>query len=395
MKLLITENELIKEFSRLTKQYEQFYWATAWAGESRQFKDLLINENKIKKISVGIHFYQTHPNFISEFLDDNRVRFIMQPAGTFHPKLYLFFDTTDSWEILVGSANFTHQAFTKNTEATILITSKDSNSKDILKSAMELVDNSWNEGEVFTAKKLEYYSITWKNLKSKIKILSGQFGSKERKPKPLHEVSVVNMSWKEFFTKVRNEPHHGIPKRLAVITKSRNLFDKVEHFNQLNEDERKFIAGIPNKLDDNIDWGLFGSMKGSGVFKNRIIKNDKNISEALDQIPFSGQITKLHYVNFITHYSITFPGKFIGTATRLLAMKRPDTFVCLDSKNKSKLCKAFGIIQSQMDYERYWEDIIERIYVSEWWLNAEPKNTTELQVSKARGAFLDSLYYEE
>jgi len=48
--------------------YENFYWATAWAGVgSTHFDNLLANKDKIKKIVVGIHFYQTHPDFIETF----------------------------------------------------------------------------------------------------------------------------------------------------------------------------------------------------------------------------------------------------------------------------------------------------------------------------------------
>ena len=76
-------------------------------------------------------------------------------------------------------------------------------------------------------------------------------------------------------------------------------------------------------------------------------------------------------------------------------MKRPDIFLCLDSKNRSALCKDFGIIQSAMGYERYWDDIVERIYDCDWWRNPKPKNDTERRISEARAAFLDSLYYQE
>jgi hypothetical protein len=76
-------------------------------------------------------------------------------------------------------------------------------------------------------------------------------------------------------------------------------------------------------------------------------------------------------------------------------MKRPDIFVCLDSKNSSALCRDFGIKQSEMDHERYWNDIIERIYDSDWWRNPNPLNEKEKKVSEARAAFLDSLYYDE
>lgn len=256
---------------------------------------------------------------------------------------------------------------------------------------------SHSKGLPTKAKELAKYLITWNIQKTKLKSLSGLYGSKKRNPKPIHEVPIINRSWDEFMIEVRKEKFHGLNIRLRVIEIARELFAKSEHFNQLNEDERKFIAGIPNKLEVQgaENWGYFGSMKGAGIFKNRIKENDINISKALDQIPFLGQITKTHYDNFINDFTKTFTGNYIATATRLLLMKRPDTFICFDSKNKSELCKDFGILQSEMNYERYWEDIIERIYDSNWWLNSKPRNLQEKRVSQARAAFLDSLYYDE
>ncbi|MFW5721225.1 MAG: hypothetical protein ACOCWW_02440, partial [Bacteroidota bacterium] len=236
---------------------------------------------------------------------------------------------------------------------------------------------------------------------TKIKSLSGKYGnrakSKKQKSKPIYQVPVANMDWKEFIRKVRQEKHHALDSRIKVLEIAKNLFKKVDSFFQLETDERKFIAGIDNNTQEThgVDCKYFGSMIGSGKFKNRIIENDSNISRALDEIPLSGQITKRHYDRFLENYSKSFDGNFLATATRLLAMKRPDIFVCLDSKNKSALCKDFEIVQSGLDYPRYWDDIILRIYDSEWWLNPDPVNETEKQVSDSRAAFLDSLYYEE
>ncbi|GET28182.1 phospholipase D family protein [Prolixibacter sp. SD074] len=403
MKLITTAKELEKEFRRLTEQYDHFYWSTAWASSgSKPFNDLLTNKGKIQKIVVGIHFYQTHPDFIEAFLNDKKVHFIQQPEGTFHPKLYLFADKTDKWEIILGSANFTTAAFSSNTEASLLITHKDSNSAETYNNAIKLVDKTFSDGKTFNKLDLEKYHIAWKNHRQKIKSLSGQYGSKKRKPKPIHEVPMMNRSWSEFMTEVRNETSHGLDRRLRTIEIAKELFESVNHFNELSEDQRKFIAGIPNKLDIKgaEDWGYFGSMKGAGIFKNKIINKDINISNALGCIPNTGHITKGQYDNFINEFKKAFIGTRLEdaknlTATRLLCMKRPDTFVCFDSKNRSALCKDFGIIQSEMDYERYWDDIVERIYDSNWWQNPKPKSETEEKVCDARAAFLDSLYYEE
>ena len=147
--------------------------------------------------------------------------------------------------------------------------------------------------------------------------------------------------------------------------------------------------------------GCIRKYEGAGIFKNRIIENDVYISKALDQIPENGTVTKIHYDSFIEYFQKAFIGtqlenaKNIGTATRLLAMKRPDTFICLDNRNKSELCKDFGIKQSEMNFEKYWEEIIQRIFDCNWWINPVAKNIVEQRISKARAAFLDSIYYKE
>jgi len=400
---LITESKILeKEFIRLQESYDKYYWLTAWASASSlAFKKLDTYREKIEKIVVGIHFYQTHPDFIETFLDTEEIKYIKQPEGTYHPKLFLFYNSDTDWEVLIGSANFTHAAFNINTEISTLISSKDKDSAKVLSDIFETVDLMWSESKYFDKPELNDYRKIWKNYRPKLNSLSGNYGGhktkRQRRSKPIYLVPVANMDWKEFMSKVKDEKYHSLDSRLKVLKIAKSLFEKADSFKELLDDERKFIAGIPNnlKVDSDVDWGYFGSMKGAGIYKNRIIENDINISNALDEIPLSGQITKIHYQRFLEAYKKCFEGNYLGTATRLLAMKRPDIFVCLDSKNKSALCKDFEIIQAGLDYERYWDDIIERIYDSQWWINPEPKGSKEKSVSDSRAAFLDSIYYEE
>lgn len=400
MKIITTHQKLEKEFLRLLDKYSNYYWSTAWASsKSKPFLKLVENKDKIKRIVVGIHFYQTHPDFIETFLNVENVKFIKQPQGTFHPKLFLFYNNSTDWEIVLGSANFTNAAFTVNTEVSTIISQKDLNASDFLEKTMTFIEKLWEDGKYFDQTELDNYRIIWKNLKPKRDSLSGNYGANKtkRKNKPFHLASIANMKWETFIENVNNEQYHSLNSRISVLEISRKLFKKSKSFSELNENERKFIAGIPNKLEveEGVDWGYFGSMKGAGIFKNRIKENDIGISKALDEIPHSGQITKTHYDRFLKHYTKVFSGNYLVTASRLLAMKRPDVFVCLSSKNKSALCKNFGIIQLGLDYERYWSDIILRIYDAEWWLNPHPKNEIERKVSDGRSAFLDALYYEE
>jgi len=399
MKLLIKPKDLTKEFKRLINKYSSFKWATAWASAGNEvFDELVENKYKIEKITVGIHFYQTHPDFIKEFIEDSTVRFVEQPEGTFHPKVYLFSNDENDWELIVGSANFTSSAFSRNSEACILFSGKDLNCGEIYKTALEIINSSFEQGKVFSDTDWENYYKIWNIQQQKIQSLSGKYGTQKNRSKPLHQIEFSTRSWDEFIEKVCDEGSNEIKIRLRVIEIAKDLFVKKTHFKELTEDERKFIAGIPNRLSDYIEgaehWPYFGSMKGAGYFKNKIKENNEFISLALDQIPSNGQITKIHYDNFVRYFKKALPGNYLATSTRLLAMKRPDVFICYDSKNNHAICRDFGIVKSDMNNERYWEEIILRIYDSNWWQNPEPKNEIESKIHDARSAFLDSIYYE-
>lgn len=85
----------------------------------------------------------------------------------------------------------------------------------------------------------------------------------------------------------------------------------------------------------------------------------------------------------------------MATSTRLLTMKRPDTFVCYDSKNEAGLCKDFGLKKGGINFTHYWDDIIMRIRDCEWYSKPHPMNSKENGIRDARAAFLDSLYYRK
>jgi len=210
--------------------------------------------------------------------------------------------------------------------------------------------------------------------------------------------SIQNLSWQEFVEKIKNERFFA--RRIEVIKIAKDLFNKNNTYSKMEDDDRKFIAGLgyrnrPNEIikKDN-DWLLFGSMKSAGKFKHEINKNNENISSALEQIPLNGSISKDNYSKFWEYYYKAFSSDtYIATATRLLCMKRPDYFICLDSANKNKLCKNFKIRQ-RVDKDYYWDEIINRIKECEWWKTNKPKDKTENDIWNARAAFIDSLLYK-
>jgi len=206
-------------------------------------------------------------------------------------------------------------------------------------------------------------------------------------------VDLVSLSWSEFVARVRAEQHPpGHPlmqERLQVIREIRQLFAQAAHFCDLTYAGRRKIAGLVKNA--NPDFLLFGSMQAVGLFKQAIKDNNKGISLALDEIPLDGEISRDQYERFTDSFLKAFKRSGMALASRLLAMKRPDTFVCVNNENREGLFQAFRLSPSR-DAKAYW-DLIERVRASTWWKAPPPATGDEQDVWSARAAFLDALFY--
>ncbi|MFW9594971.1 MAG: phospholipase D family protein [Macromonas sp.] len=392
MNLITTNSDLRTNLSRLIRKYKNISFAVAWASAGTEiFRELIANQNRIHKAVIGTHFYQTHPDVLDEFSASKEVRFILQTKGVFHPKIYIFWDE-GHWEILMGSANLTAGALTNNTEAMILISDSDQSASSLKENVIALIDSYWEEADSVSKANAVSYRALWAKQQPALRRLSGQYGQTSKSKAPVHS-TVMAMSWVDFLSCVKQDPHHGFEERCNLLDLARDAFITTNHFKDMELGLRKTIAGLPT--DFNKYWGWFGSMRGAGYYHQAVNNNNPYISEALDEIPIQGPVSRKHYEAYIEKFLQAFPNGRDGVAiaSRLLALKRPDYFVCLDSKNKKKLCEDFGIKDANMNYERYWEEIIERITDSAWWNEATPKNASDIRVWKGRAAMLDAIFY--
>lgn len=399
MNIITKPSEIDNILVELIGKYSNYQIATAWASiGSKASLELLKNKDKIQKMVVGTHFYQTHPDFISKFIDSQKVKFILNTNGIYHPKTYLFFNNENEWECIIGSANFTNAALSKNNEIVIHIKNSDSDSREVFSSLVEVMETYWVLSESMSQADYDRYKNIWKEKQAKIKVLSGEYG-KTINSKPLVKSDIFSREWISFFKRIKNDKFHSFDGRIKLLKTSREYFKSASNFAELSELQRKEVAGIanPNPSQSDIDWKWFGSMSGAGKFQQQINNNNPFISKALDSIPLRGKVYKQDYESYVSQFKKAFPdgGAGIAIASRLLAMKRPDCFICLDSKNKKKLCEDFGISQSSINFDSYWDDIVERIQDSVWYLSEKPKDEEELDAWNSRVAMLDSIFYEE
>lgn len=216
---------------------------------------------------------------------------------------------------------------------------------------------------------------------------------------------IISWNWKNYMEKLNRSGK--VEEAIRTIEEARKIWANYESFEKMPISERRLIGGFSNKEDcwnyrhPTIDVGFFGSMEGDGYFKKIVKQNNINISKGLDCIPKVGVVTKQNFDEFIQyfekakaevqqkkHYSL---GKNIAGPTRLLTMKRPDWFFCLNRENNIIL-EEFGIYTQQVIIDDYWNKIIIPIQRSEWY-NAEiPSNDKEQIVHRNRVALLDRIY---
>lgn len=385
--------KLINSLTQLINSYDHIAFGVAWASSHHPvFETLLENKKKIAYGVIGIHFYQTDPVVIERLQKHKNVKFILQPNGTFHPKVYLFWNDENDWQAIIGSANLTNGAMTHNTELCVLMNHKDK--KDFNK-LQKIIYNY--EGVNMSDEALEKYKNLWHSKKDNLAKLTASAGSSTTST--LLDSIIMSSTWADYYQQIQKGASEGFNIRINLLDEIQCLFSSKTHFNQLDENSRRIIAGIHVPGNDTNRW--FGSMVGAGIFKNKIIENDRYISKALDCIPLTGEVTREDYLNFITHFKRAYPDGGDGPAitSRLASMKRPDYFICVNEANLDFISDDLSITKSKIKsgdlrYENYWDLIIDPILQSPWWNSPEPLDETEKSAWHKRVAMLDTISYQ-
>ncbi len=363
MKLLSSPQALQNEFKRLMRRYHHYDWAVAWASvDFPAFELLKKYRSRIRHVVIGTEFHQTHPDFIAEFTNDPGVRFRMDQEGlngVFHPKVFLFSKDNSAWEAVVGSPNFTKAAFTRNVECAVLFGSSGQLDGRTYEQLVEQIRALWNVAIQVSAENLLAYRARWKINRSRLSAAAGHTANKVRTTS-LYDCELLNLEWPELYQRMQAEPDNRFQDRLALLEQTRGIFASHPSLREMSPAERKGICGTAKR--DKVEWKLFGSMAGSLVLKKRIRDNDLVLSQALDLIPATGPVSRQHYDSYVSALRRTFAYKSgfqgLAVATRLLCIKRPDFFVCIDGKNEEGLAEALGLKPSKLKIDTYWDAVI-------------------------------------
>lgn len=140
-------------------------------------------------------------------------------------------------------------------------------------------------------------------------------------------------------------------------------------------------AHDPAAYPFDVEW--FGSTKGAKIFHLLLAEQTLSFEQALKFIPLEGEVTEQNYRDFVKSYKAIFSNYTLekpagekaplAAATRLLSMRRPDTFVCLTNARIDALCQGLSLAKfNNTDFDNYWQELISTIQTCPWWLSEPP-----------------------
>lgn len=395
---LVNATSTARKLSALIRQHDRISIAVAWGGITKLTDELLAHSEKLESILLGVDFSATEAALIDRLVDVPNVFVAKNRPGCFHPKIF-YFETGQKAEAIVGSANFTKGGLGPNLEAGV--------------HAKGATDNPFfvqvrNQIKAYAPLRLTITPALAESYRRQAKAAAGKSRPKNpilpdgRKEWVRVNSPLAIMEWSEFVKLARRDEYDDFKKRMKLVRAIQQIFSRTPSFANVSAAEAKGIAGVLGKNEAeaeglaNVDWGWFGSMGGAGTFAELIGLEDGALAAALDAIPRRGEVTESQFNDYIAAFTAAFSNSSrvagLAPATRLLAMKRPDAFVCVNGGNTPGLAKALSFAPTTIKLENYWARVIEPIRQAPWYTSERPtERDTELW--DARVAMLDAVYY--
>ena len=404
IELLAESQHATNTLVELMRTCDRAAWAVAWATDNHEVWDAAYeHRGKFRNFVVGTHSYITSPSVIERFQAEPAFR-VMRPDGPlFHPKIYVF-RLGEETVVVVGSHNLTRSAFTSNIEASTLL--RGSATEPALRQLFKFVTDAWSRGAEVTPEFLFSYASNHRRA-AKLLIQLEDWVPAEPSRATDGIPGPDELDWARFAELVKIEKSgstHTLEGRLRVLEGINSIFKKAPTYAELDEDDRKRVAGTMGEVEarqkdgNGFDWAWFGAMGSNGSFSTTVLNDPGGISRALDHIPMTGPVGRDQYDAFVEVYKTAlspdlYASGGIGNGTRLLAMKRPDQFVCLCSPNRRGIAEHFNVPYNTT-LDTYWDRIVQRIRGTPWWNSPEPSDEHERKVWAGRAALLDAIYYD-
>lgn len=390
-------SDLLQVFRELGEWADELHLAYAWItsenGNSPHWQSLPLN--KIKRALVGIKPCFTDPNVLRILSERNKIlKLVELPNGIFHPKLILGFNKSHAWAIL-GSSNLTSGGFSSNTEINVLF--KGNKIDEPFTKLKNFIDETWNSSNAYfpSEQNLLDYELRCSQLPRRPR----NFSLRHRPNTDVQAVNQLNIPWNDYYSLIIEQDGRTLANGdiirvfptgtgssyIEEVEQCQQFFRENESFQSLTLEQRKFIAGWGDETS-----GAFGYMKGAGRYKEITRLRPQIFSALLDNLPLLGGIT-LEQAQEYFHAMLQIDGVAIPTASRLIAMKRPDMFLAVNSANEVRIRSVFGY-SPRNDFTNYFR-LHNTIWAFPWFNVPEPEDIDERIVWRNRVALLDTIFY--
>lgn len=404
VRVLASVRELQRALKEVVEWAETIDFAYAWmsSGEDGAGFWNVLDDDKIRRGIIGLHFAATEPFVLEHFMQDpaggvpERVRVITDDRGTFHPKV-LVAAKGDERRAILGSSNFTPGGFALNTELNVLLEGR---AEDAAFSDVDgAISRYWFRGRAITREMLAEYRAEAKKRRPErggFRLPRPPIDPRARGEGPRHWLDV---GWDEYVQLLRDQQHRGIlldtddgrPTYLSETREARKAFRKVprEGFAGIPKELRRLVAGFGP------DAGWYGGTRANGRFMRLVNDEPEVIADLIDRVPLCGPVSD-SVVRDIFGAAERLERVGIGCVTRLLCMKRPDLFYPVNSANRRRMREAFGTIPSNADEDRAekYVELLDRIKQLAWCRSPVPSDRFERRIWRARVALLDAVFYD-
>ena len=364
-------------------------------------------ESLVVRLIAGIDNAISDPKLLVSKSPNIRIRVAKRSGdgGIFHPKLYIFHLKSGEKVILLGSANFTTNGFTKNQEILFQVT--DTQSTQLF---VNYFNNLWednNKTGLFLEEELEVYTQKhekYKKLKKEMTevsystapstvgetfIADGNENSFSQYCSLLYRVAQERFDWAGL-----EDPGERLFVLLDAIEECHNLIKN--HDLPYDEDDIHKILGTHEPyavLGEQRRWNLNSQLKNN-------TREAKLIHEALKDFSLkqlsSNVEERTKEVLEVYDYLKTFSGTGNSRATRLLALARPDFVISYNKQSEELLNEVTGCetTDNEDELRKNYRSILQWLW-SKSWFNADSTNLTgtRLQIWKNRAALIDILAY--
>lgn len=393
VRVVITAKALVAELVAVSAWADtidiMFAWASSSGGTAPHWK--AIDLGKIRRAVIGVHFNQTEPAALRALMALGVLRVFAGSDGVFHPKIVVGVKG-DAYRVILGSSNFTAGGYGSNVEVNAVIEGR-ARSEPIA-AVLDFANTQWRHRNTFEPDErwIEQYEVAWR-----------ERPVPPRTPHPPGKGRVkagfdLHVGFDDYFNIVLAQEHRALAdgdtirvfddERSSYLQEAeacRAAFVAHEKYANMPVDLRRLVAGWGDDTS-----GYFGRMIGAGYFKQIVLEDPAAIGKYLDRLPLSGKVSP-GVATDVLKGLLSLHGVNVGTATRLMTVKRPDLFLTVNRANRERLRE---VLDSSPTTVSGYMKLHEKLWAMPWASAPKPDDEDHLRVWTARVGLLDAVLYQ-